>query len=804
MNYRKYLYLSQAQGRQTLKELLFVLNTVFVSWISLSAAVAQPISRELPRMHDIELHQKSAQWLTSQSTEAEEPTCSPAGENQQIEDDELEVCPEETAETPDIQITVTGTRTPRSVQDSPASITVIDSSEVQQNLVQDWDDLVRYEPGVSVRNNLRYGLQDFNIRGIDGNRVLIQVDGIRQPGRFEFGVFELGRDYFDLSTLQTVEIIKGPASALYGSDAIGGVVTFRTIEPSDLLDVFGNSFVSLASNFNGENQGWGHTVSLANRVDNLETLFSFTRRDSSETLVNGNNDFVDPQYTGRNNYFGKLVYRFNDRHALNFTGEALDETTTTNTREVNLLPGIRSFVEDVDVNRTRFSVGYEYNNLDGSPIELARLQVYYQDAQTREIGEEERLLRDGTAVLRNTRNSFVDRTYGTSLQLQSSFATGNNVDHRLTYGVELSTTRNERPRDRVQTNLLTGETTRIIPPDVFPTKDFPDSDTLRLGLYLQDEIEIGETLSLIPGIRYDYYNLVTDPDETFLRGGAEAANLSTSSVSPSLGLVYRLTPEIALVGRYARGFRAPLYSEINSNFSNLLNPFFRYRTLSNPDLEPETSHSFELGVRGVSPQANFSLTGFYNTYNNFIETFAPAGVEEIPGVGVVNLFQTQNVSEARIYGAEARAEYRFNRNLDGFSLIGALTYAVGDDLTAKVPLSSVDPFKAIAGLRYRGLGDRWGTQLIATFVGKPRVEREIQQVPGSPPQVPFIPSSYTVFDLIGYYNISPNLTINLGVFNLFNQRYFQYADVRNIFERPDIDRFAQPGRSIGVGVAWRF
>jgi hemoglobin/transferrin/lactoferrin receptor protein len=582
----------------------------------------------------------------------------------------------------DIEIIVTGTRTPRAVEYPPASVRVIDASEIQLNIVQDWQDLVRYEPGVSLGNSLRYGVQDFNIRGIDGNRVLIQVDGIRQPGRFEFGSFQLGRDYIDLSTLQSVEIIKGPASALYGSDALGGVVTFRTIEPADLLDISGNSFTSVASTFHGEHQGWGHTVTSASRFGELESLLIFTRRDSTETLVNGNNDFVDPRNRGRNNYFGKFVYRLNESNALNLTGEVLDETTTTNTRQVNLLPGIQSFVEDIDVNRTRLSLGYEYNNLDSSLLQLARFQVDYQDGCIQEFSDERRLLNNLTLGLRETKNSFTNRTYGTSLQLQSNLITGN-VDHRLTYGLELSTTRNERPRDRLQINLLTGERTRNIPPDIFPVKDFPDSDTFRLGLYLQDEVEIGENLSIIPGIRYDYYSLVTNPDTAFTRNDAEASDLTASSVSP-IGLVYRVTPEITLVGRYARGFRAPVYSEINSEFTNLLSPFFRYRTLSNPDLEPETSDGFELGVRGSFPQASFSLTGFYN-YNNFIETFVSAGVEDIPGIGRGNLFQTQNVSEARIYRVEARVEYSFNRSSDGFSLITALTYAVGDDLTAGIP-----------------------------------------------------------------------------------------------------------------------
>jgi len=90
----------------------------------------------------------------------------------------------QTAPTFDLdQITVTGTRTPRSVGESSGTVTVIDAERVRRELSRNIQDLVRYEPGVSVRGNLRYGLQDFNIRGLDANRVLIQVDGIRQPAR---------------------------------------------------------------------------------------------------------------------------------------------------------------------------------------------------------------------------------------------------------------------------------------------------------------------------------------------------------------------------------------------------------------------------------------------------------------------------------------------------------------------------------------------------------------------------------------------------------------------------------------------
>ncbi|MEB3338309.1 MAG: TonB-dependent receptor plug domain-containing protein, partial [Leptolyngbyaceae bacterium] len=139
----------------------------------------------------------------------------------------------------ELEITVIGTRTPRLTRLTPGSISVTTAQDIDELLVQDLRDLFRYQPNISVGNNRRYGLQDINIRGLGGNRVLILNDGIRLPTQFQFGpTTSIGRDYVDLETLQQVEVIRGPASALYGSDALGGVVTFRTVDPSDFLDRF--------------------------------------------------------------------------------------------------------------------------------------------------------------------------------------------------------------------------------------------------------------------------------------------------------------------------------------------------------------------------------------------------------------------------------------------------------------------------------------------------------------------------------------------------------------------------------------
>jgi hemoglobin/transferrin/lactoferrin receptor protein len=307
---------------------------------------------------------------------------------------------------------------------------------------------------------------------------------------------------------------------------------------------------------------------------------------------------------------------------------------------------------------------------------------------------------------------------------------------------------------------------------------------------------------VIPGLRFDIYQLNTSPDALYLRNpGATAADFNDSALSPNLGFVWQTTPELAIVGRYARGFRAPLYSEINAGFTNLTNLGFRYKTLSNPNLKPETSDTFELGIRVNSRQLSFSATGFYNKYNNFIETFAAAGVDRtiVPGFPV-NLFQSQNVAKARTYGFELSGEYRFSPQPHGFSLLAGLGLTVGDDLTANQPLESVDPFKAVVGLRYRAPEKRWGADLIATFAAQPRLRDDR-------PSGSFTPQGYTVVDLVGYYNITPLITLNIGVFNLLNNQYFLYSDVRPLINSPepvDIGRFAQPGISLRAGLTWRF
>ncbi|MEO1353174.1 MAG: TonB-dependent hemoglobin/transferrin/lactoferrin family receptor, partial [Cyanobacteria bacterium J06635_15] len=713
-----------------------------------------------------------------------------------------------------LRITVTGTRNPTTVDNVPATVTVFELEDFEFYQVQNLQDLLRYEPGVSVRNNLRYGAQDVNIRGIEGNRVLFQIDNIRLPERFEFGPFNIGRaDYVDFATLQAVEVLRGPASTLYGSDALGGVVSYRSLEPSDLLGSDDNFAADFSTTFLSATGGFENIARAAFRQDQSEVVFVISRRDGREADSFAESQFVDSLDREGTTLYGNLVHGLNEFSRLGLIVEDFNRRTSRTESAGNLGTLNLSESEDILIDRTRLSLSYEYDNPESpSFLQFLRTQLFYQSAVTTEQVVETRAsgsgILAGQPVIRNTDNQFISDSYGGEVQLRSDFATGS-LEHNLTYGFDISNTFNSRPRDRVQTSLTTGVSTREIPPDIFPVKDFPDGNTLRLGIYLQDEIEMGD-LSVIAGLRFDYYDLTTSPDFEFSRNGAESVDLNASALSPRIGLRYDLTPEISFYGQYARGFRAPLYSEINSGFTNLTSPFFKYETLSNPDLEPETSNSFEIGVRGNFSQFNFGITGFYNTYNNFIQPNTDAGTRCLVAVNPcptfnppisfdtqeVDRFQTQNISSARIYGVEVSGEYRFSPEDYGFSILGSLAYTVGEDLTANQPLTTIDPFTAVMGLRYRSPENIWRAELISTLVGTARVPN------GS---TTFVPASYAVFDLIGSYNVTPNLGFNLGIYNLLNAEYYNYSEVRTQpANSPDIARFSQPGTNVRLGVSFNF
>src|SRR5688572_26786791 len=240
-------------------------------------------------------------------------------------------------------ITVAATRIETSVHDSPATVTVVSDQKIEELLVNDIKDLVRFEPGVSVRSSPvrftaagsstgRDGNSGFNIRGMEGNRVLMLVDGVRVPDGYSFGAQAVGRgDYADLDLLKSVEIVRGPSSALYGSDGLAGSVSFTSKDPSDYLDADSSWGGRVRAAYDSSNESFSQGIVGASRVGDFEAMLAYTRRDGEGQDTRGTNDSAsinrttpNPEDNSSNAALLKAVYNLNESNRLRLTWDHLD------------------------------------------------------------------------------------------------------------------------------------------------------------------------------------------------------------------------------------------------------------------------------------------------------------------------------------------------------------------------------------------------------------------------------------------------------------------------------------------------
>ena len=183
-------------------------------------------------------------------------------------------------------ITVTASRQKKAKLAIPETVDVVTKKNIDDHQMSTMEDLVRYMPGISV-NRQTSGTDPFGnlggirIRGMSGNRVQLQVDGSRVIESIQDG----NRNFIDLSNMKAVEVIRGPGSVLWGADAVGGVVAFKTLDPSDLLK--GKSYaVRVNGGYDSLNKQNTKTGMLAvELMPNLEGLLSFSRRDYQEARL---------------------------------------------------------------------------------------------------------------------------------------------------------------------------------------------------------------------------------------------------------------------------------------------------------------------------------------------------------------------------------------------------------------------------------------------------------------------------------------------------------------------------------------
>lgn len=710
-------------------------------------------------------------------------------------------------------VTVIATRTERRADSVPATVTVITDEQIEATLATDIKDLIRFEPGVSVQSApSRFSATGgagrdvnagFTIRGMGGNRVLIITDGVRVPDGFSFGGQNVGRGgYGDLDLIKSVEILRGPASALYGSDGIAGAVSFTTKDPVDILQGDRNFGVRARVGYNSSDEGWAEGVAFAGRTGAFSGLLSYSRRDFQETenqgtvtgeeagLTFARRTLPNPQDFASNAVLGKLVWDVApghvlrlayDHYDLDMEGQSLSNRTATATAAT---PRILAIDATDETQRDRVSLDWRFDDFMG--LDHGSIAGYWQDATNRQYTFEQRRTLAGANADRSRTVTFDNRVWGvTAYGTRSVEFAG--ATHRLTAGADYSDTRQEGIRDGLP--AFSGS-------ESFPVRAFPNTDYALAGAYIQDEIQLGR-LSIIPAVRYDWYDLSPENDPLYtgvVRGQSE------DHVSPKLGLLWQADDHFSLFANYAAGFKAPSPMQVNNFFANSL---ANYTSIPNPDLEPETSESVEAGMRFRNIEAlggtlSLSATAFHSEYENFIEQVQVSGNFSPTSPAV---FQYVNLTNVKIWGLEARGEIRWD---NGVSIQGSAAFADGEQTTngTKGLLASVDPIKLVAGLNYAEPAGRFGGAAIVTWSDAKDAGNYTGSVTCG--RTCYLGDSFTLVDLTGYWNVNDNVTLRAGAFNVFDEKYAWWSDVRGVANSSAIkDAYTQPGRNFGVSLTLR-
>jgi hemoglobin/transferrin/lactoferrin receptor protein len=701
------------------------------------------------------------------------------------------------AATPLAEIVNIVTRTERAVDAVPATVTVDTAEQIEQRGARDLKDLLRHEVDVTVRSmQPRFGLaipghgrggnEGINIRGLEGNQVLILVDGIRLPQRFQFGhAFITGRvDYLLLDGAQTIEVLRGPASAQFGSDGLAGALSVRTVEPQDLLRPGRDhgGFARVGGTTLDDSRAF--TVAGAWQGGGWSALLLGSHRQGHETDNQGRNEAADERRTAPNpldyrqrGLLAKLRHQWTPAHQVGLTLETVRrhlEVEALSARAVPPTPPAvlpATAVIDLDardrVARDRASLEWTYDDVNATLVQRAEARLYVQDASTRQHAWEDR----HTAPDRTRDNRYRERLVGLSAQAQASV--GGALPQRLSAGVDASQAR------------VTGMRDGTVPPpgETFPRRAFPDTDYRLFGAFVQSEVEAG-ALTLIPALRFDRYELDASAEGFHL----PVASTSGQALTPRLGALWQVTETLQAYGQWARGFRAPEPGQVNTGFHS---PVRHYRSIGNPDLRPERAQSFELGLRGRSEGLRWQVAAYDNRYRNFIISERIRGNFTLADPAI---FQSINADRARIRGAEARLHWQA---APGWQFNAAAAYARGHLERAGVerPLDTIEPARFGAGLRHERGAWQWRADVL--HVRAKSAARIAHPRPPAPPF--FAPPGYTVVDVGASWRVHRDVTLHFNVENLFDQKYWRWSDVRGIPATSAVlDAFTAPGRSFNV------
>ncbi|MCW8925190.1 MAG: TonB-dependent hemoglobin/transferrin/lactoferrin family receptor [Xanthomonadales bacterium] len=699
------------------------------------------------------------------------------------------------------KVVVVGGRVEQNIEDVAGSISVMTGEDIENEMVSDMSQLFRYEPGIDITGS-NGTAQNFIVRGMGADRVMMIKDGMRMnEGYGADGANDVvGRGFIDIDTIKQVEVAKGAASSLYGADALGGIVAFATKDAGDLLGPGDDFFVSANTDYDGRSDEIGIGVLTAFRVGNFETLVSYKDRSGHETQnftkerdaadidsesLLFKTDYIidaDKKLTFSYDYYLQEVFVPDDgRDKGNYFG----------------LPGWKINFEESsnEKENNSYKVRYQDYNVGMGFADTLDINVYRNDSEQR---DDFRLNHDtdgfGYTGYRDTVRSdlFSQETTGVSLSASKVFGEGNS--HQLSYGFDWDSTDSFRPRVETRTQS-TGE---VLLDDL--TAPFPKNTTERLGVYLQNSIDLTDKWKLIPGLRYDHYKLTPKADEGYEvvnPGDFVVEKISDDNLSWRIGTLYDINDDLTLSFQYSQGFKVPPYDLAYFYFDHEeLFSGFGIRIIPANDLVPEESDTFEIGIRGEIGKLSYNLSYYMADYDNFIQVVY---LETIPETNYdfgfplpidVDVFQYQNIERAEISGFEWRFDYYLGNN---FSLFFNGEWMDSEDKSTGDQLRTIRPMTGALGVNY--YAGNFSMDVIA--------KRELDM--NKNPEGAFKTDGWTSWDMFARYSFGDRVQLSAGIFNMFDNEYIEYSSVGGIpNDGRDLTRYTQPGRTLSARVKVNF
>ena len=722
---------------------------------------------------------------------------------------------------------------------------------LDKQMVSDESDLVRYDPGISVVEGGRSGSNGFTIRGVDKDRVAINVDGLaqaesRSSEAFQelfgaYGNFNANRNTSEPENFSEVTINKGADSLKSGSGALGGAVNYKTKSASDYVSEEKPYHLGIKGGYIGRNSQKFSSITAAGTWLGLDALMVYTRRfgketknnsDAADTVITDNKQSWNPN-AGSTNYGSrgvarskpdpqdwvnkstlfKLGYNFNDKNRIGWIYE--DSRTDRTTTELSNMWAANWKGEALGDTRSRQDIsyrkriGFEYKNqLDQGPWDS--LNLHY-DRQTIDMSTwtwdlptdyaSNGVNSDVYHMFRNIRQK--NTQFGADAEKQIDFSKlvwamqyglggsqndNGNRDH--SYWVRLYDPKYQTSNNQELTMLV-------------------ESSSKNRFAYWNNTFQFGDSSQyrLNAGLRYDNSSSKAKDNPNYtpaIRGqipylGSERKH---SGFSYGLGLDWKFTPHLNLLAKYSTGFRAPTSDE-----TWLLFPHPDFYLKANPNLKAETAKNFELGLAGSGKAGNFKFSGFQTRYRNFIELTYMGVSSDNPnspnyapisdGTALVSspVWQNQNRSSAWAKGLEFNGTW----NLDSIGLPQGthaginVSYIKGKAKQTngqETPINALSPWSAVYNLGYDAPSKRWGVNAYLTHTAAKKPSDTVHSSDDLNNPWPFAKHSkaYTLFDLTGYVNLGKYFTLRAGAYNIGNKKYYTWESLRSIREFGTVNR----------------